>query len=59
MWLTLLITNLVIFIIILIIFYWICKKKTKIVEIEEPKTPFTIKLDKIKKRLGKIRNQIK
>jgi len=54
MWLALIIVHLIIFISILSIFYWICKKKTKLVEIEEPKTPFTIKLEKIKKRLKKI-----
>ena len=54
MWLTLTIVHLIIFIILLIIFYWIYKKKKRKVDIEETKTPFTIKLDKIKKRLKKI-----
>lgn len=54
MWLALIIVHLIIFISILIILYWICKKKTKIVEMEEPKNQFTIKLEKIKKRLKKI-----
>ena len=58
MWLILLIFHLVIFIFILIIFYWICKKKTRIVEKEEPKSPFTIKLYKIKKRLEKIQEKM-
>lgn len=55
MWLTLLIIHLVIFIFILIIFYWIYKRKMLSVEREEPKSLFIIKLDKIKERLEKLR----
>ena len=57
MWLTLLIIHLVIVILILVMFYWIYKRKTKVVRIEKPKSPFTIKLNKIKNRLESIRER--
>jgi hypothetical protein len=59
MWLILLIFHLVIFIFILIILCWICKKTTRIIETEAPKNPFTIKLNKINERLEKMNLCIK
>ena len=55
MWLFLLVLHLVILIFIFILFYFILKKKNKIVNVEEPKSPFEIKLEKIKKRLKKLK----
>ena len=55
MWLTLFIIHLVILIFILIILYWMLRKKMHKVERKELKSPFMIKLDKIKKRLEKLK----
>jgi hypothetical protein len=57
MLLILLIFPLAIFIFFLIIFYWILKKNTRIIETEETKSSFTIKLNKITKRLKKIQGE--
>ena len=56
MWLTLLILHLILLILIFITIYLICKRKPKEVESDEPKSHFTLKLNKIKKRLEKLKN---
>ncbi len=55
MWLTLLIIHLVIMIFILIMFYYIYKRRIPRAEREEPERLFMIKLNKIKERLEKLR----
>ena len=51
MWLILLRIHLVVLIFILIMFYWISKRKLRRAKREELKSPFMIKLGKIKERL--------